>query len=180
MIGAVAGGTARPGLFPLLREAALPLALFSGVAHGGSAVVVGLMVVGVISGGVGGATLLVWSVFSLLVSLVGYQRMEERRRSRAVSALAVSGMPRLASGIITLYPRSPEEPAVAEVFELYRRAQKSLEEGDHRDAGEAIERGIALADGVLEGAGSICGDATEPGDSARDEEAKKKGAGSWS
>lgn len=180
MIGAVAGGTARPGLFPLLREAALPLALFSGVAHGGAATVMGIMAVGVVPGGVGGAMLLVWSVFSLFVSLVGYRWMEERRRSRAVSALAVSGMPRLASAIIALYPRSLEEPAVAEVFELYRRAQRSLEEGDYRGAGEAVERGTALADGLLRGAGSVCGDATEPGDSALDEEAKKRGAGSWS
>ena len=180
MIGAVAGGTARQGLFPLLREAALPLALFSGVAHGGAVAMVGLMVVGVVPGGVGGVMLLAWSVFSLLVSLVGYRRMEERRRRLAASALAVSGMPRLASAIIALYPRSLEEPAIAEVFELYRRAQRSLEEGDYRGAGEAMERGVALADGVLRGAGAVCGDATEPGDSARDEEAKKRGAGSWS
>ena len=153
MTGAVAGGTAGPAFFPLLREAALPLALFSGVAHGGAAVVVGLMVVGVVPGGVGGAMLLAWSVLSLFVSLVGYRRMEERRRRRAVSVLAVSGIQRLASRAIALYPRPLEEPAIAEVFELYRRAQESLEEGDYRGAGEAIERGVALADGILAGGG---------------------------
>ena len=137
----------------MLREAALPLALFSGVAHAGAAAVVGLMVVGVVPGGVGGAMLLVWSVLSLCLSLLGYRRMEERRKRRAVSALAVSGMPKLASGVIALYPRPLEEPVIAEVFELYRRAQKSLEEGDYRGAGEAIERGVALADGILAGDG---------------------------
>ncbi|PLS81303.1 MAG: hypothetical protein CYG60_25980 [Actinobacteria bacterium] len=151
MIGAVAGRPAETGLLPLLREAALPLALFSGVAHGGAAVVVGFMVVGVVPAGVGGVVLPIWSVLSLLVSLVGYRRMEERRRREAVSALAVSGMPRLASAVIALYPRPLEEPAIAEVFELYRQAQRSLEEGDYRGAGEAVERGIALADGIIAG-----------------------------
>ena len=155
MIGAVAGGTARRGLFPLLREAALPLALFSGVAHGGAAVVVGLMAVGVVPGGVRGVALLAWSVFSLLVSLVGYRWMEEQRGRRAASALAVPGMQELASGVIALYPRSPEEPAIAEVFELYRRAHRSLEEGDYRGAGEAVERGVALVDGILSGGGAV-------------------------
>ncbi len=46
MISPMPGKTTRPGLLPLLREAALPLALFSGMAHGGAAFVVGLMVVG--------------------------------------------------------------------------------------------------------------------------------------
>ncbi len=66
-----------------------------------------------------------------------------------VSALAVSGMPRFASKVIALYPGPVEDPVIAEVFELYRRAQGSLEKGDYRGAGEAIERGIALADGLL-------------------------------
>lgn len=82
-----------------------------------------------------------------------YRRMEERRRREAVSALAVSGMPRLASAVIALYPRPLEEPAIAEVFELYRQAQRSLEEGDYRGVGEAVERGIALADGIIAGGG---------------------------
>jgi hypothetical protein len=156
VIGAV---RAKPGgtrLLPLLREAAVPLALFSGLAHVGVAVVLGLMVLGVIPGGLGGALLLTWSVFSLLASLLGYRRMEERRRRRAVSALAVSGMQVLASRLIALYPRPVEDPVIAEVFELYRRAQASLEEGDYRSAGKTIERGVALADGLLVvGEGSV-------------------------
>ena len=149
MIGAVPAKTIETGLLPLLREAALPLALFSGVAHLGAAFFLGLMVVGAVSGGAGGAMLLTWSVFSFFVSLVGYRRMEERRRHRAASSLAVSGMGVLASRVIALYPRPVDDPVIAEVFELYRRAQASLEEGDHRGAGEAVERGIALADGLL-------------------------------
>ncbi|QIN79568.1 hypothetical protein GBA65_14745 [Rubrobacter marinus] len=134
---------------PLLRGAALPVALFSGVAHGGAAVLVGLMVAGMVTGGAGGVLLLLWSAFSLFVSLAGYRRMEERRRREAVSSLAASGMAALAYRVIALYPGPVEDPAVAEVFELYGRAQASLEEGDYRGAGEAIERGIALADGLL-------------------------------
>ena len=171
-----------PGLLPLLREAAVPLALFSGVAHGGAAVLVGLMVARAVSGGAGGTLLLLWSAFSLFVSLVGYRRMEERRRREAASELAASGMRRLASGVVALYPRPVEDPTVAEVFELYRRAQASLEEGDYRGAGEAIERGVALADGLL--AGEVGGSGREvvmePGVLARDEEAKGRGAESWS
>lgn len=151
MIGAVPARTRESGMLVLLREAALPLALFSGVVHFGVAVVVGLMVLGVVSGGFGGTMVFVWSVFSLLLSLAGYRRMEERRRRRAGSALAVAGMQALASRVIALYPRPVEDPAIAQVFDLYRRAQVSLEEGDHRSAGEAAERGIELADRVLEG-----------------------------
>lgn len=171
MIAAVPGKTAGPGLLPLLREAALPLALFSGVAHGGAAVVVGLMVVGVVPGGIGGVMLLVWLVFSLLMSLVGYRRMEERRSRETVSALAVSGMPRFASKVIALYPRPVEDPVITEVFELYRQAQGSMEEGDYRGAGEAIERGIALADGLL-AAGEVM--VRDEGDGA-----EGKGERSW-
>ena len=110
---------------------------------------VGIMAAGAVSGAAGGAMLLVWSVSSLCMSLAGYRRMEERRRHKAASSLAVSGICVLASRVIALYPRPVDDPVVAEVFESYRRAQASLEEGDHRDAREAIERGIVLADGLL-------------------------------
>ena len=168
MIGAVVG---RSGILPLLREAALPLALFSGVAHGGAAILIGLMVLGTVPGGAGGVMLVLWSVFSLFASLMGYRRMEAHRNGRAVSALAASEMPRLASKVIELYPGPVGDPAIAEVFELYRRAQGDLEKGDYRGAGEAIERGIALADGILAGGGVP----------VRDEggEAEAKGERSW-
>ena len=171
MIGAMPERPAGPGLCPLLREAALPLALFSGVAHGGAAVVVGLMVVGVVPGGAGGVMLLLWSVFSLFVSLVGYRRMEEHRRREMLSALAVSGMPKLASKVIALYPRPVENPEITEVFELYRRAQASLQEGDHRGTGEAIKRGVALADELL-----VVGEASVRID---EDQVPRKGDGSW-
>lgn len=179
MIVAAQARTVEPGPLPLLRGAALPLALFSGVEHGGAAVVVGLLVLGVVPEGTGGALLLLWAAVSFVVSLAGYRRMEDGRRHEKASLLAVSGMPRLASRVIALYLRPVEDPAISQVFELYRRAQKSLERGDERGAEEAIEWGVALADGLLEGPGSAYGDATEPGDSDRDEEAKKRGAGSW-
>ncbi len=154
MIGAIPARPVEPGLLPLLREAAVPMVLFSGVAHLGVAVVLGLMVLGAIPGGVGGALLLIWSVFSLLLSVLGYRGMEERRRRRAVSALAVSEMQALASRVIALYPRPVDDPVIAEVFELYRRAQASLEEGNYPAAGETIERGVVLADAVLAGDGA--------------------------
>lgn len=113
--------------------------------------------------------LLLWSVFSLWMSLVGYRRMEERRSREMVSALVVSGMPRLASKVIALYPEPVEDPVITEVFELYRRAQGSLEEGDYRDAGEALQRGISLADGLL-AAGEVL---------VRDEVDGGKGERSW-
>ena len=168
MIGAVA---VRVGILPLLREAALPLALFSGVVHGGAAILVGLMVMGTVPGGVGGMMLVLWSVFSLFASLMGYRRMEERRNVRAVSALAASEMPRLASKVIELYPGPVEDPAIAEVFELYRRAQGDLEKGDYRGTGEAIERGMAMADGILAGGGVLVRD--------EGDEAEAKGERSW-
>lgn len=155
MIGAARVRPVEPGLLPLFRDAAVPLALFSGVAHLGVAVVLGLVVLGVIPGSAGGALLLVWSVFSLLLSLLGYRRMEERRRRGAVSALAVSGTRALASRVIALYPRPVDDPIIAEVFELYGRAQASLEEGDYRSAGEAVERGVMLADAILAGDGAM-------------------------
>ena len=179
-MGAVPARSVETGGLPLLRGAALPLALFSGVAHLGAASVLGLMVAGAVPDGVGGVMLPIWAVFSLCVSLAGYWRMEERRRERAASSLVASEICVLASTVIALYPRPVDDGVIAEVFELYRRAQASLEEGDHPGAGEAIERGIALADGLLEGAEPVYGDAPEPGDSVRDEEANKKGAGSWS
>ena len=132
---------------------------------------VGLMVVGVVPGGAGGVMLLLWSVFSLFVSLVGYRRMEEHRRREMLSALAVSGMPKLASKVIALYPRPVENPEITEVFELYRRAQASLEEGDHRGTGEAIERGVALADELL-----VVGEASVRID---EDQVPRKGDGSW-
>ncbi len=113
--------------------------------------------------------LLLWSVFSLWMSLVGYRRMEERRSREMVSALAVSRMPRFASKVIALYPGPVEDPIITEVFELYRRAQGSLEEGDYRGAGEAVERGISLADG-LHAAGEVL---------VRDEGDGGKGERSW-
>ena len=167
MIGAVPGKAA--GVLSPLRDSALPLALFSGVAHVGAAVLVGLMVLGAFPGGAGGVMLVLWSLFSLFVSLVGYRRMEERRSGEAASALAAQAMPKLASKVIELYPRPIEDPAIAEVFELYRRAQEDLEEGDHRGAGEAIERGMALAEGIL--AGGVA--------SVRDEDGDAEGEGSW-
>lgn len=170
MISPMPGKTTGAGLLPLLREAALPLALFSGMAHGGAAVVVGLMVVRVVPAAAGGVMLLLWSVFSLWMSLVGYRRMEERRSREMVSALVVSGMPRLASKVIALYPEPVEDPVITEVFELYRRAQGSLEEGDYRGAGEAVERGISLADGLL-AAGEVL--VREEGDGGKGERSWK-------
>ena len=137
------------GLPPLLREAALSLALFSGITHLAVAVVLALMVLGVVADGTGGVLLLAWPLSSLLASVVLYRRVEERRRSRAFSSFVVSRMQALSTRVIALYPRPVDDPRIAEVFELYRRAQSSLEQGKLRVAGETIERGVELADELL-------------------------------
>ena len=130
-------------------EAALPLALFSGTTHLGVAVVLALMVLGVVADGTGGVLLLAWPLSSLLASVVFYRRVEERRRSRAFSSFVQSRMQALSARVIALYPRPVDDPRIAEVFELYRRAQSGLEQGKLRVAGETIERGVELADELL-------------------------------
>ena len=160
------------GLLPLLRAAALPLALFSGIAHLIVAVVLTLMVLGVIADGIGGVLLLTLPLSSLLASVVLYYRMEERQRSRASSLLVVSGMQTLASRVIVLYPRTVHDPHMMEVFELYRRAQASLEQGDYRDVGEIVERGIELADELLSRDGEPPPDEEDP---ARTREESSRG-----
>ena len=137
------------GLTPLLREAALPLVLFSGTTHLGVAAVLALMVLGVVADGTGGVLLLAWPLSSLLASVILYRWVEQRRRSRAFSSFVVSRMQALSARVIALYPRSADDPRIAEVFELYRRAQSSLEQGELRVAGETIERGVELAGELL-------------------------------
>lgn len=151
MIGA--GGEGR-GLFPLLREDALSLTLFFGPGLADPMAITALVLLGAISGATGGLLLLLWAVFSFFVCLWAYTWVDERGRQERISALALTGMPRLASRVIALYSLpafSPDRGArAAEVSALYRQAQQSLEvEKNPRRAYEKIEHGVSLADEIL-------------------------------
>lgn len=151
MIGAV--GEAR-GLLPLIREDALSLALFFGPGLAGPTAITALMLLGVISGATSGLFLFLWAVFSFFVCLGAYTWVDERGRRERISAFALAGMPRLASRVIALYSLPVSSPdrrtGVAEVFALYRQAQRSLEvERNPWRAHEMIEHGVSLADEIL-------------------------------
>ncbi len=147
----ISAGGARLGLLPLIREDVLSLVLFSGLGLVGPVAITALVVPGVISVAVGGILLLLWSVLSFFLCLRAYIWMEERGRRQRVLALALAGLPRLASRVVVLYSSPVEESEeVAEVFALYQQAQQSLEEGkDPGLAREMIERGVYLADELL-------------------------------
>ncbi len=149
----ISAGGARLGLLPLIREDVLSLVLFSVPGLVGPVAITALVLIGVISVAVGGILLLLWSLLSFFLCLRAYMWMDERGRRRRVLALALAGLPRLASRVVVLYS-SPVEKSeeVAEVFALYRQAQQSLEEGkDPGLAGELIERGVYFADELLMG-----------------------------
>ncbi len=149
----ISAGGARLGLLPLIREDVLSLVLFSVPGLVGPVATTALVLIGGISVAVGGILLLLWSVFSFFLCLRAYIWMEERGRRQRVLALALAGLPRLASRVVVLYS-SPVEKSeeVSEVFALYRQAQQSLEEGkDPGLAGELIERGVYFADELLMG-----------------------------
>ena len=164
----ISAGGARPGLLPLIREDVLSLVLFSGLGLVGPVAITALVVPGVISGAVGGILLLLWSLLSFFLCLRAYMWMDERGRRRRVLALALAGLPRLASRVVVLYLSPVEESEeVAEVFALYRQAQQSLDEGKELGlAGEMIEHGVYLADGLLMGS---------PGDVQRTTDAVNRG-----
>ncbi len=149
----ISAGGARLGLLPLIREDVLSLVLFSVPGLVGPVAITALVLIGVISVAVGGILLLLWSVLSFFLCLRAYIWMEERGRRQRVLALALAGLPRLASRVVVLYS-SPVEKSeeVSEVFALYRQAQQSLEEGKEPGlAGELIERGVYFADELLMG-----------------------------
>ena len=150
----ISAGGARLGLLPLIREDVLSLVLVSVPGLVGPVAITALVLIGVISVAVGGILLLLWSVLSFFLCLRAYIWMEERGRRQRVLALALAGLPRLASRVVILYssPVEDSEEEVAEVFALYRQAQQSLEEGkDPGLAGELIERGVYFADELLMG-----------------------------
>lgn len=147
----ISAGGARLGLLPLIREDLLSLVLFFGPGLVAPAVITALVLAGVISVAFGSILLLLWSVLSFFLCLRAYLWMEERGRRRRVLALALAGLPRLASRVVVLYSLPVEDSEeVEEVFTLYRQAQQSLDEGkDPGLAGELIERAIYLADELL-------------------------------
>jgi hypothetical protein len=143
-----------PGSLALSREDALSLFVFFVPGHVGPAALTVLMLLGNITGVVGGVSMLIWAVASFFVCLRTYNWVEERRRHERAATLALTEMPRLASRVMSLYSRSAypldEAQSVTEVFALYQRAEHALEAEDHRRAGEMIEHAIALADELLE------------------------------
>ena len=136
------------------REDALSLFMFFVPGHVGPAAITALMLLGAITGVVGGVSMLIWAVSSFFVCLWSYHWVEERTRHERATTLALTEMPRLASRIMSVYSRSAYSPdegqRATEVFALYQRAQHALESEDHRRAGQMIERGVALADELLE------------------------------
>jgi hypothetical protein len=143
-----------PKSLALSREEALSLFMFFVPGHIGSAAITALMLLGTITGVVGGVSMLVWAVVSFFVCLWVYHWIDECGRRERAAALALTEMSRLASRVVSLYSRSAyssdEGPRSVEVFALYQRAQQALESEDHRRAGQMIERGVALADELLE------------------------------
>jgi hypothetical protein len=143
-----------PVLFALSREDALSLLVFFVPGHVGPAAITALMLLGTITGMVGGVSMLIWALAYFFVCLWSYGWIEERRRHERATTLALTEMPRLASRIMSVYSRSAypldEAQRVTEIFTLYQRAQHALETEDHRRAGEMIEHAIALADELLE------------------------------
>jgi hypothetical protein len=145
----------RPGLLALSREDALSLFVFFVPGHAGAAAITALMLLGTITGVVGGILILIWAVVaSFFVCLWSYHWIEERRRRERATTLVLTEMPRLVSKLVSLYSRSAYSPDEAQrvtgVSALYQRAQHALEAEDHRRAGEIIELAIALADELLE------------------------------
>jgi hypothetical protein len=164
-----------PGTLALFREDTLSLLMFFVPGHAGPAAITALMLLGAIIGVVGGVSMLIWAVASFFVCLWSYHWVEERRQHERAAALALTEMPRLASRVMSLYSRSAysldEGQRATEVFALYQRAQHALESEDHRRAGPMIERGVALADELLEksyeGAGTGAAALRAPPEDAR-------------
>ena len=90
--------------------------------HLGPAAITALMLLGTITGVVGGVSMLIWAVASFFVCLRSYDWIEERRRHERAATLALTEMPRLASRVMSLYSRSAypldEAQRVTEVFAL--------------------------------------------------------------
>lgn len=144
-----------PGLLALSREDALYTFVFFVPGHAGAATITALMLLGTITGVVGGILILIWAVVaSFFVCLWSYHTIEERRRRERATPLVLIKIPGLVSKLVSLYLRSAYSPDEAQrvtgVSTLYQRAQHALEAEDHRRAGEIIERAIALVDELLE------------------------------
>ncbi len=109
------------------REDTLSLFMFFVPGHVGPAAITALMLLGAITGVVGGVSMLIWAVSSFFVCLSSYDWVEERRRHERATTLALTEMPRLASRIMSVYSRSAYSPdegqRATEVFALYQRAQ---------------------------------------------------------
>ena len=92
------------------REDALSLFMFFVPGHVGPAAITALMLLGAITGVVGGVSMLIWAVSSFFVCLWSYHWVEERRRHERATTLALTEMPRLASRIMSVYSRSAYSP----------------------------------------------------------------------
>ena len=92
-----------PGSLALSREDAVSLFLFFLLLHVGPAALTALMLLGTITGVVGGVSMLVWAVVaSFFVCLWSYHWIEERRRCERATTLVLTEIPRLASKLMSL------------------------------------------------------------------------------
>lgn len=145
-----------PGALVTPRGAGPYLALLFGWDLVGWACVAGLVFSGAIPGLVGWLPVVLWLPVASVVRLWSADRAWESGHRRWAAALATAEVSRLSARVVSLYsrrtPGRPDEEAGSdEVFALYRQALWSLEvEGDPRLAGELAERGILLADGLLD------------------------------
>lgn len=143
----------RPGVWRMLREDAPVLAAFFAPALFGWGGAMSLLLLGV-PGAVGGALMLLLPFASSPAYLWGYRWADGRERRRRGRAFTEERLPPLAARVVALYgwkaPSEPKERARTEVFALFLEAQRTVEAGGNvLEAGEAVERGVEIADGLL-------------------------------
>jgi len=143
------------GVLTVLREDAPALTVFFGPGLLGWGGVTLLLLSGAVPGYLGGLLLVLWPAVSFPLYLLGYRWADRRECHRRVEAFADQRLPQLAGRVIALHgrqaPASAEEAArETEVFALFLLSCQALEaDGGLREAGEAVERGVLLADELL-------------------------------
>jgi hypothetical protein len=148
-------GARNLGVLKVLREDAPALTVFFGPGLLGWVGTTLLLLFGAVPGYLGGLLLVLWPAVSFPLYLQAYRWADRRERRRRVEAFADERLPRLAGRVISLHGR--QVPASAggaaretEVFALFLLSCRVLEDdGGLREAGEAVERGVLLADELL-------------------------------
>jgi len=152
LVGRTAAGGGL-GALRVLRADGVALLVFFGPALFGWGGVMVLLLLGV-PGAVGGALLMALPAASFPLYVWGYRWADGRERRRRVRAFEEERLSVLAGRVVALYARrdtsGPGTAAEAEVFALFLRAQRAVEDGaDLKGAGEAVEHGLTLADRLL-------------------------------